>query len=244
LPEREPRGSMAGRAGQCQAVKNNAAKKTGIGSSSPRNSRRDTSLRLKFLALPLAQPIPAMKSRACHPRQLLLSDDLRPRYEHGGELSVGKRKKRRPISLRQSMHLVFRSEIAKGPLSLLVRKHVRMIDHFKARFASRFHVRIYEYANSGNHLHLLVRARTREGLQNFLRAFAGQVALKITRTERGNPFGKFWSLLVYSRIVAWGRAYRVAKKYILQNRWEGLGLIPYRPGLTSGKSRSVWPPRC
>ena len=164
------------------------------------------------------------------PRQLLLLQDLRPRYEHGGSHGQGKRKRERPVSTKEAMHLVFRAKDAKGPLSLLQKRSVNFILFFRRRFCKKFGVRVYEYANSGNHLHFLIRASSRVGLQNFLRAFAGKTAEKITGAKRGRPFGKrFWTLLVYSRIVAWGRAFRNAKNYVIQNALETAGTIPYQP---------------
>jgi hypothetical protein len=40
---------------------------------------------------------------------------------------------------------------------------------------------------------------------------------------------KFWSLLIYSRVISWGREFRTVSDYILQNTLEVLCLIAYRP---------------
>jgi len=94
--------------------------------------------------------------------------------------------------------------------------------------ARRFGVRIYEYANAANHLHLVVRARCRLAAQSFLRAFAGVVARIVTGARRGHRVGKFWDWLAYSRIIAWGRDFVGLRAYILKNELETSGQVPYQ----------------
>jgi len=49
------------------------------------------------------------------------------------------------------------------------------------KYSVRFQVKIYEYAIQGNHIHLLIKARSREGMQNFFRVIAGHSAQQILR---------------------------------------------------------------
>jgi len=81
----------------------------------------------------------------------------------------------------------------------------------------RFKIRVYRYANSGNHIHLLVGCRKRGHFQNFLRLLAGQIAFTITRAKKGNPVGRFWDTLAYTCIVNWGRHYRNVRAYLESN---------------------------
>jgi len=39
---------------------------------------------------------------------------------------------------------------------------------------------------------------------------------------------KFWSTLIYSRIVAWGKDFYRVTLYVMQNSLEALGIIPYK----------------
>ena len=51
---------------------------------------------------------------------------------------------------------------------------------------------------------------------------------------------KFWQTRVYSRILSWGREYLSAKKYVLRNALEALGVIVYWPRekrRTGGRSK-------
>src|SRR5438477_9248412 len=93
------------------------------------------------------------------------------RTEHGGTTGRGRRKLERPVSTRPPMHVVLASHRARGPWSL--RKHERVVRDALRAMADRFGVRVYEFANVGSHLHLLVRARRRDAFQGFLRSFAG-----------------------------------------------------------------------
>ena len=102
------------------------------------------------------------------------------RKEHGGALSLSSRRSRRPLSTKHPLHLTLRSDFAYGPRSLL--KHKSTINHIGKKFSRRFGVQIYRQAICGNHLHLLVRGTSREGLQNFFRVFAGHIAQQILGT--------------------------------------------------------------
>ena len=93
--------------------------------------------------------------------------------------------------------------------------------------ARRYDIRVYEFANAKNHLHLLVRARRRDCFQAFLRAFAGMVARLVTGARRGHPVGRFWDELAYSRVVQWGREFFEVRRYVIKNEDEARGLVRY-----------------
>src|SRR3954470_19415252 len=108
-----------------------------------------------------------------------LKDHAR-RLEHGSDTRKGKRKVARPIDPKRPMHLVLRSARAKGDWSMLRIANEKVIQKIIWRSAARNQVRIYRYANSGNHLHLLVRAKTRKGFQNFARTIGALIARAVT----------------------------------------------------------------
>lgn len=168
------------------------------------------------------------------------------KIEHGGSFAVGRRRSKRPIEIKKPMHVVLRSDLAKGRRSLM--RHNALAERILKKASRRFHICIYEKAICGNHIHLVVKGRNRIELQNFFRVVAGHIAQEILqlyplqKRERGGAPGlapavasghpknrrKFWSLLLYSRIVSWGRDFITVKKYIIQNVMESLGLIPYK----------------
>jgi REP element-mobilizing transposase RayT len=141
------------------------------------------------------------------------------RTEHGGAVRRGCRKLERPVSVRRPMHVVLSSDKARGPWSL--RKHAPAVQEALRAMAQRFAIRIYDFANVGSHLHLLVRARRRESFQAFLRSFAGIVARRVTGARRGRPCGRFFSGIAWSRVVGWGRDYLGVRHYVFRNQIEG-----------------------
>ena len=153
------------------------------------------------------------------PRQnLKLFTYPKSKSAHGGSLSVGRRKSRRPLSLKESIHVVLRAERAKGRYSLLLPKNAKLVLKLMKKYGKEFQVKVYHFAFVSNHMHLTLKAKTRLGFQNFLRVFAGQTAQKITGAMKGNPGTKrFWDLLAFSRIITWGRAYKIVIKYIDKN---------------------------
>lgn len=135
----------------------------------------------------------------------------------GGSLSRGKRKAARPIATRRPMHIVFRSKRAVGKWSFLRGGNAEIIEGKLESVSRRFEVRVYRFANVGNHFHLVVQVRRRADLQNFLRVFAQVVAFAITGTAKGRPVGKFWDGLAFTRIVDWGFDWRTVLLYIEKN---------------------------
>ena len=150
------------------------------------------------------------------------------RSEHGGEIASGRRKLARPFDPKRPLHLVLRAERARGQWSLLRTENRRVVNEILVRAARANGVRIHEQGNSGNHLHLLVRARSRSGFQNFTRTIGALIARAVTGAKKGNPVGKFWDELIYSRVVAWGRDFRRVANYVVINELEGLGVGSYR----------------
>ena len=104
--------------------------------------------------------------------------------------------------------------------------------------AGRFGIRVYDFANVGSHLHLLLRARRRDAFQAFLRSFAGIVARRVTGARRGRPSGRFFSGLAWSRVVAWGRDFFGVRHYIFRNEIEGTLGAGVRRALEEGPARA------
>jgi len=117
------------------------------------------------------------------------------------------------------MHVVLSSQRARGNWSLL--RHERAVRDALRAMARRFGVRVYDFANVGSHLHLLIRSDRRETFQAFLRSFAGIVARRVTGARRGTPVGRFFSGLAWSRVVSWGRDYFGVRHYVFRNQIEG-----------------------
>src|SRR5438067_2011953 len=146
-----------------------------------------------------------------------------PSLEFGGSLAKqGKRKQARPIDPKRALHVSFKAENAKE--SLLSATHVKEVEKIVRQAGERFQVKVYRYGNSGNHLHLLIKGRTRAGIQNFLRTAAALIARRVLQAKKGQPKGRYWSELVFSKVISWGREFRYAVDYVETNMLEGLGV--------------------
>jgi REP element-mobilizing transposase RayT len=147
------------------------------------------------------------------------------RLEHGGEIGKGKRKIRRPFDPKRPLHAVMRSTRARGEWSMLHPKNVRKVESTVREAAKKHGIRLYRFANVGNHLHFLFQSRTREAFRAFMREISGSIAFQITGAKKLNPLqGKFWDLLPYSRVVSWGRDFKAVTEYIIGNLFEAAGL--------------------
>jgi len=147
----------------------------------------------------------------------------KPLKEHGGSLNKGKRKSARPIVTKSPMHIVLRASRARGPWSLLAGKNRKTVEECVYALAKRYGVRVYSFANVGNHLHLLLSVKKRESLRNYMRVLSQAIMFLVTGARKGSPKGAFWDSTYYSRIVSWGREYRALQKYFLKNRMEAFG---------------------
>ena len=158
---------------------------------------------------------------------------------HGGDHTQGKRKTRRPIDPRQALHVVLRSSRARGELSLLHPKHCDPIHQFTHKLAKRWGVRLYRYANVGNHIHLLIKVPSRAVWQRFLRELAGGIAIIVTGARKGvalvkNDNGRgFWDGLAFTRIVHFGRDFVNMGRYLIKNLFEAAG-VPMKKLLGQG----------
>jgi hypothetical protein len=170
----------------------------------------------------------------------------------GSLLKLSHAKTARPLSSKQALHVVLRSDFAQGTHSLL--KYERVIRNTLLKQGRRHGVKVYRVANAGNHLHLLVRFTKRRGLQNFLRGSCGLIARKVLGAERGRakkwgrylasgaslaspnghalrdkpaiPEGQsFWSQRPFTRIVSWGKDFNSVLAYVKLNSLEALGFL-------------------
>lgn len=150
------------------------------------------------------------------------------RIEHGGGIRKGKRKLFRPFDRGKSLHVTLRSSRARGAWSFLKHQNQRKINKAVYSCASRFQIKIYEFANAGNHLHILLKAPSRSDLGRFLKTLAGLIPRLVTDARKGKPIGKFWDDLAYSKLIAWGRQFKNTSDYVLKNTLEAFGIIPPR----------------
>jgi REP element-mobilizing transposase RayT len=158
---------------------------------------------------------------------------------HGGDLASGKRKTARPIDPKQGLHVVLRSSIARGEWSMLRPQYCQPIHDFTHQLAEHWGVRIYRFANVGNHIHLLIKVPSRAVWRRFIKELSGGIAIIVTGARKGaglkkNADGRgFWDKLVFTRIVKFGRDFMGVKLYLAKNLFEAAG-IPMKRLLAQG----------
>lgn len=159
---------------------------------------------------------------------------------HGGESTVGKRKTVRPIDPKQTLHVILKSSQARGEQSMLHPKHVDHIHDYTHKVAKKWGIKLYRYANVGNHIHLLVKVPSRALWQRFIRELSGGIAIIVTGAKKGSGLSKnkthrgFWDYLAFTRIVAFGRDFKNMKTYLVKNLFEAYG-VPMKKLLAQGR---------
>jgi hypothetical protein len=120
---------------------------------------------------------------------------------HGGAESKGHRKNYRPLAEGKWIHLTLKSEKAKGPWSFLTPKNQALVTEILKSKAYKWGIQIAQVVNVGNHLHIKLKFKYREGFQNFLRSVTALIVRKITKARRGVKAGKFWQGLAFTRVL-------------------------------------------
>lgn len=162
--------------------------------------------------------------------------------DFGGSLIRGNPRERRPLSTKRPLHLVLRSSLARGERSFLNGRRRLAIQNLIQRAARAKGVKVYRLANSGNHLHLIVLPPSRAAFHAFIRAISGLIARLVLGAEKGRAQGiRFWDARPFTRILEWGRDYKRACSYLLQNTLEALGFAPYRPRKNDRLRKSARP---
>ena len=148
--------------------------------------------------------------------------------EFGGSLlQKGQRKRSRPLSSQNSLHIVLRGDTSRSG-SLL--KNRSLIDHTLFSLARKFNVLVYRHSIVSNHIHLVAQFPCRENYVKWIRAFTGSLALK-TKIK--------WLFRPWSRILKWGRGFEVALQYVLKNHFEAEKLLPYQKRMRGKKIKRV-----
>jgi REP element-mobilizing transposase RayT len=160
------------------------------------------------------------------PKQLAFFEK-RQRF-FGGCILRSHPKEARPLSTKEALHVVLKSEWAIGPTSLL--NHSDFVDKLIRHWAKKCGVEIYQLVNVGNHLHLVVRLTKLTLYPKFIRTITALIARHVGQKHRGpvrssktdtaeqESHFQFWLARPYTRIVAWGKDWENILKYMRKNR--------------------------
>jgi REP element-mobilizing transposase RayT len=156
--------------------------------------------------------------------------------QHGGISRTGQRKTSRPLEPTLPLYVVLRSSRARGKWSL-TRPPIRAAVKDTLRALSARHgIKIFEFSNGGDQVHLLLRAQSRASFQAFLRSFAGLVARQVTGARKGKPSGRFWDALTYSRVLKWGEEFDLVRGLLSGGDLDALAQLQQPPKTSSKRA--------
>jgi REP element-mobilizing transposase RayT len=135
----------------------------------------------------------------------------------------------RPMDSKKALHVTLKSSRAIGEKSFKNKIFERKIYELVASKAQDCSIKIYGYANGGNHLHILMRAKRREDYQRFIRTITGLIARFVGGAERGKKLkNKFWDNRPFSRVVSFAKSeFYIVRRYLTRNVLEAIGWMPY-----------------
>jgi REP element-mobilizing transposase RayT len=154
---------------------------------------------------------------------------------------------KRPMDSKKALHVVLKSSKAKDSKSFKNKKNEQKIFDIIHKAAKTFGIKFYDYANGGNHLHLLLKVNDRQDYVKFIKVVTGLIARFVNKSERGCPSKtKFWDSRPFSRIVHFGNDFKKVKSYFLRNTLEALGWVKYqkRKLIKSKEWQSFWVDYC
>lgn len=163
------------------------------------------------------------------PKQLALMK--KGSLSYGGEL-LKTRKGRaggRPLSTKNSMHLVLRSTKAKGNWSFRTPKNSRAVREIVGKFSQKYGVKMLSLANVGNHLHFHLQLRSRHAYKAFIRSITSAIAMTVSGVSRWSRKSseekqKFWDYRPFTRVVLSLQGFLNMKDYLQINVLEGEGV--------------------
>jgi REP element-mobilizing transposase RayT len=135
----------------------------------------------------------------------------------GGSLLLGKRKSKRPITSKKSIHLILRlNPKYSGPLlSPLYKKSINCL---KAT-AFQYEINIHELAFNFTHLHIVIKVKNRKSYIQFIRTLTQRLTF-LARKQQKIKTSRIFLNRPYTRIVNWGRSYKTIIQYIYKNHLE------------------------
>lgn len=150
----------------------------------------------------------------------------------GGALNY--RKKKRPFRKNRAVHVIFRSQSLGGTRTLNRQTRKSFIESLLRKKSFRYGARLFRFSINSNHIHVLIRFGSRRAQANFLRDFAGSLALWIRRQFLLKK--KIWDARPFTSVVG-AKAFLKIVAYIEKNRKESSGAWAYERRPVSAMER-------
>jgi REP element-mobilizing transposase RayT len=169
---------------------------------------------------------PRRQKRQRRPKQLQFQGEGldKPNPCFGGNLlgPTTNPKRKRPLDSKLPIHLTLRANQSgmRAPNT-----HVG-VNRIATSVARKYHVKLYEYANVGNHIHAVIKIPHAQAWAGFIRELTGRIALYMKLKGRAIKEQRFWKYRPHTRLVqGWQQAFRTAKQYVVLNQLEAEGFI-------------------
>lgn len=162
----------------------------------------------------------------------------KPKDSFGGSLLKNSHAKiKRPLENKFAILVTMRATAS----VLRLPKNFKNVNGLIYGVAKKHGVSIYEYANVGNHIHLLIKIPHVYRWAAFIRELTGRIA-QVVQGLKGRQAGlpKFWKQRPHTRIVrGWRKVFRIAKEYVHLNFLEGEGFIKRKETKTLADLRAL-----
>jgi REP element-mobilizing transposase RayT len=138
---------------------------------------------------------------------------------HDKDFLINKRRTTRPLSFKQSTHLVLRLKNGLPPLfnprDQKLRSHI-------LKLAQKYNIRVYQLIFNHSHLHGVFLLSNRTAYVQFIRELTGYAVQHFTSSLNipGLIFRRIFSNRPFTRSVPWGRAYKTLLRYMKKNELE------------------------
>ena len=152
----------------------------------------------------------------------------------GGGLLKGNPKTKRPLDSKLPIHLTLRARKSVLRLPKIYAK----VNQIIRETAAKHGVKVYKFANVGNHIHFALKIPRLDSWAGFIRELTGRIALACRNVyaEKG-----FWMFRPHTRIVrGWKKAFTVVKDYIYLNWCEAEGHISRKETKTLKDLRAIF----
>jgi len=147
----------------------------------------------------------------------------------GGELLLGKRKEKRPLSDKKPMHLIMRSDSVK-----VFTPTNKSLKNLIFRTAEKYSIKIYELALNHTHIHFVMKLKNKSSYNAFIRKLTSKMAISIRRFLKKSGFNNnryrnlsdIITILThrpFTRILEWGKDFRNCIGYVILNISESMG---------------------
>ncbi len=161
----------------------------------------------------------------------------RPKDSFGGSLLKGNPKGKRPLDSKLPIHLTLRA----GKSLLRLPQTFKTVNDIVYETARKHGVRIYKYANVGNHLYAVIKISSLRAWAAFIRELTGRIAQTVGELIDLGLGTKFWRYRPHTRIVrGWQKAFKSVKEYIHLNQLEAEGFISRGEIKSLKELRAIW----